>query len=749
MGKFSEDYNQFLAEYKSFKDISCGIEIDENKINSKLFGFQNFIVRWALQRGKAAVFASTGLGKTIIQSEWARHVSLHTAGRVLIVAPLCVSHQTCREAKKFDIDIKYIRHPEDSDNPIVITNYEMLDVFDLSKFQGIVLDESSILKSTYGSTKQKIIEMSQHVPYRLSATATPSPNDYMELGNQSEFLGILSSSEMLATFFTHDGGETSKWRLKGHGVKKFWEWLSTWAIMIRTPSDLGSQFECEDEQFKLPPIQYHHHVVEQSNLADGRLFNTEAKTLSERREAQSNTINDRCLLASKIANSDKNSNWLIWCNRNKESELLTKYIDNANQVTGAMSQIQKEGVINGFTNGDDRVLVSKPTICGFGMNWQHCSNMVFVGLNDSFEQYYQAVRRCWRFGQKETVHVHIISADTEGAVVENIKRKEKQFDQMQFEMLKFMREIQHKKTMNSKREVASMSTGIEKNENFKLYLGDCVEVTNQFSSDSIDYTIFSPPFSSLYTYSNSERDMGNCKDDDEFMQHFSFLVAQLYRITKPGRLISFHCMNLPCTKQWNGFIGIRDFRGELIRLFQSKGFIFHSEVCIWKDPVTAMQRTKAIGLLYKQLKKDSALSRQGIPDYLVTVRKPGENQEPITKTPDGFPVSLWQNYASPVWMDINPSRTLQHRTARENDDERHICPLQLDVIERGIKLWSNPGDTVFTPFAGIGSEMYIALLLDRKAVGVELKKSYWELARKNCISATNFSTQESLLEMVL
>jgi hypothetical protein len=258
-----------------------------------------------------------------------------------------------------------------------------------------------------------------------------------------------------------------------------------------------------------------------------------------------------------------------------------------------------------------------------------------------------------------------------------------------------------------------------------------VEVVREIPTDSIHYTIFSPPFASLYTYSASDRDMGNCKDQAEFLAHFSFLVQELYRVTMPGRLVSFHAMNLPTSKTHHGYIGLRDFRGDLIRLFEDKGWIFHSEVCIWKDPVTAMQRTKALGLLYKQLKKDSAMSRQGIPDYLVTMRKPGENPQRVTHTEQSFPVGVWQNYASPVWMDINPSDTLQFRSAREHEDERHICPLQLQVIQRGIELWSNPGDTVLSPFAGIGSEGYVALQNGRKFIGVELKRSYWETACEN------------------
>ncbi len=284
----------------------------------------------------------------------------------------------------------------------------------------------------------------------------------------------------------------------------------------------------------------------------------------------------------------------------------------------------------------------------------------------------------------------------------------------------------------------------EVTDRFSIYNGDCVELIRGLPDNSIHYSIFSPPFASLYTYSASMRDMGNCRDHAEFFEHYAFLARELHRVIKPGRLVSAHCMLLPTSKSRDGFIGLTDFRGDLIRAMQSVGFIFHSEVVIWKDPVTAMQRTKALGLLHKQIKRDSCMSRQGVPDYVVTFRKDGENPEPVSHTNETFPVQLWQQYASPVWMDINPSDTLQYRSARENDDERHICPLQLEVIRRCLKLWSNPGDTVLSPFAGIGSEGVVSLEEGRRFVGLELKRSYYEQAARNLAAAATGADEPDL-----
>lgn len=725
------DYDSFIKT-KEFQDVQSGFE--PGAINPNLFDFQEAITRWALRRGRAAIFANTGMGKTAMQMAWADAVVDHTGKPVLVVAPLAVAKQSVAEARKFDIAAQYVREqPSDVAAEILVTNYEMLDKFDLTKFAGIVLDESSIIKNRDGKTRKQIIESCQRIPYRLSCTATPSPNDYMELGNQAEFLGVMGMNEMLAMFFTHDGGDTSKWRLKGHGERKFWEWMATWAVTITKPSDIGFS----DEGYDLPPLNMHEHMVA-SPVSEDSLLVDIAQTLTERRKAKKDTMQSRVAEVAKLCNGNDDQ-WLVWCHTNDESAALKAAIDGAVEVKGSDSIDHKETAMEGFTTGDVRVLVSKPSICGFGMNWQHCRDMAFVGLDDSYEQMYQAIRRCWRFGQAQPVNVHIVSAEALGAIRANIHRKEKQMEQMQLSMVDHMRDAMQKEIKGTSMIKDDYERQVYEGDGFTVHNADCVHLAREIPDDSIGYTIFSPPFASLYTYSNSDYDMGNAKNDSQFYEQFRFLVREMYRITMPGRLLSFHCMNLPTSKQNDGYIGIRDFRGDLIKMFQDEGWIYHSEVCIWKDPVTAMQRTKALGLLHKTIRKDSAMSRQGIPDFLVTMRKPGENPEPISHTHEDFPVQLWQKYASPVWMDINPSRTLNYREGRDEDDERHICPLQLDVIERGLALWSKPGDLVFSPFTGIGSEGYCAVKTGRKFIGSELKTSYYELAIRNIAEAHNLT----------
>ena len=723
-------YEKFL-ESKLFSPPAAGLE-PKGDLNTKLYPFQADLVRWALRRGRAALFCDCGLGKTPMQLEWARHVP----GRVLILAPLAVAKQTIREADKFGIDgIEYARDGSESEADIVITNYEMLEHFDPSEFNGIVLDESSILKSYDGKTRTQIIQSFRDTPYRLACTATPAPNDYLELGNHSEFLGLMDRWTMRSMFFVHDSqmhgpghhsGDVRNYRLKKHGEDMFWEWVCSWAVMMRTPSDLGY----DDDGFNLPPIHYLPHEINSDEATPGFLFPMAASTLHERIAARSATTGQRLQKAIELVNGDSEQ-WIVWCGLNKESNAANRAIDGAVEVAGSDSIDHKENTLLAFAAGDVRVLVTKPSIAGFGMNFQNCKNVLFLGISDSWETYYQAVRRCWRFGQDQEVNVHVITADIEGKVVANIQKKETAAIDMHRRITKAM-SIKSKKEIAGDTEKAEIyHTGVAEGEGWKLHLGDSVEVMKSIPSDSLDYSVFSPPFMSLFIYSDSPRDVGNSKDDVKFFEHLGMIYTELLRAMKPGRLVSVHTSDIPRTLNWDGFMGIRDFRGEMIRVMESIGFNYHAGTAIWKNPVVEMQRTKALGLLYKQLRKDSTRSRMGTADYISTFRKPGDNATPVEHTEESFPLDQWQQWASPVWMDINQSNTIQKRSAREAKDEKHVCPLQLDVIERCIRIWSNPGDLVFSPFAGIGSEGYVALQHGRRFLGVELKESYWKQAKAN------------------
>lgn len=413
-------YETFLR-HKEITVPFSGINIDQADISLKLFDFQRDIVLWALKKGKAAIFAGTGLGKTLMQLEWAKHIG----GTVLILAPLAVSKQTISEGEKFDIAVNHCNSQEDViDSGINITNYERMDRFDFSKFRGIVLDESSILKAQSGKIRSQLIEYCRQIPYRLACTATPAPNDLMELCNHSEFLGVMSSNEMLATFFVHDGGDTSKWRLKRHAVHDFWRWVASWSVMLTNPADLGY----DGSRYNLPPLHISQHTVHTEKQPE-TLFAVEALTLQERQQARRDSVQDRARECAALVNADTDQ-WLVWCNLNSEADALKALIPGAVEISGSDKPEVKEQAAVDFAAGKIRVLISKPLIFGMGLNFQRCHKMAFVGLSDSFEQYYQSVRRCWRFGQETPVDVRIITADTEGAVVENIQRKEKQFEEM-------------------------------------------------------------------------------------------------------------------------------------------------------------------------------------------------------------------------------------------------------------------------------------------------------------------------------
>jgi DNA modification methylase len=722
--KNMQDYDQFISA-KTKRQRNLGF--DPLPFTAPLFDWQKEIVSWAIKKGRCALFEDCGLGKTAQQLEWAHQVCQHTGGSVLILTPLAVAAQTQREAVKFGIPSSIAKDAKEITGPgIWITNYEKMDKFEPETFAGVVLDESSILKSFTGKTRQDLTSAFSNTPYRLACTATPSPNDYTELGQHAEFLGVCSPAQMLATYFINDTFNTGDWRLKKHAEGEFWRWLASWAACVSKPSDIGFP----DDGYILPPLRMKTITVDVDESTDTgedlfRIATLSATTMHT--EMRLTTPARADALAALVNQSDES--WIVWCNTNAEADALVERIPDAVEVRGSHSNEFKTKAMADFSEGRSRIIISKPSICGFGLNWQHCRNVAFVGLSYSFEDFYQALRRSYRFGQTREVNAVIVQAKTEGAILRAIESKISQHKKMQENMKKAANELRFAKseTLTAKKDIQTFS-----GEGWTVHHGDCVRVAREkIESHSIGFSIFSPPFADLFTYSNDPQDMGNCSSMSEFMEHFAILISEIRRIMKPGREVAVHCVDLLSTKWKHGSIQFQDFSGEIIRAFWKEGFLFHSRICIWKSPVTEMQRTKAHGLLYKTLKADSSDSRVGCADYLLVFRAPGECIDPVTKDPAKYPVSWWQEVASPVWMTVDQGRVLNGEVARDNADEKHICPLQLDVCDRAIELWSNPGDLVFSPFTGIGSEGFSALGLSRQFVGSELKKSYADQAVSN------------------
>lgn len=951
------DYKDFLAgKLQTVK--ASGFAVDPDELNPKLFKFQHDTVIWATKLGKAALFLECGMGKTFIQLEWARLVVKHTGGKVLILAPLAVAGQTVLEGEKFGEPVKHVQTPEEiGDANIVITNYERLHLFDAAQFKGVVLDESSILKAFMGKTKRAILETFKDTPYKLACTATPAPNDHLELGNHAAFLDVMEANEMISRWFVNDTMEAGNYRLKKHAAKDFWRWLTSWAVCLSKPGDLGAQYDMPS--FDLPKLNMIEHRLSAAQesidraWAEGRLMPDDSPSSTGmhkvKRESLSlrvansvqivynkwatdlisnsgelawfgnqNTTKPESVSITTIPNSEKKSNhnselqkpilnicetttqtiknaskntrkipltknekmqrdvsamqttlnsesnvnllqenaikqqssmdtydtnsvstltslseysnlkmdvvqyvaqylqtkqiddfmlttimkqaqsegysvqavtwvleglktasnclesllnislstleqFVIWCDTDYEQKALeAAFGDYAISIYGSLSNDEKVTRIFDWLNFKAPILISKPSILGYGMNFQQCSNQILVGVSYSFEKFYQAIRRSYRFGQMNPVNIHLIYAETEGNIMTILKHKQEEFKLMQAEMNAAMsahglfRDTKHATLQDVKQQAA---TG----DNWTVYLGDCVTVSAQLPTNSVDFGIHSPPFSNLYIYSDAEADMGNSADDNEFFTHYQFLIKEMLRITKPGRLCAVHCKDLPAYMNRDGAAGLRDFPGDIVRAFESAKldndtdtrWQYHSRVTIWKDPVIEMQRTKNHGLLHKNFVSTADAVRQGMPDYLLVFRKwPLGGGVPVTQkrvigdyigteppqvaklehgrrsVDSNYSIAVWQKYASPVWFDIDQTNVLNYQQAREGEDEKHICPLQLDVIARSVDLWSNKGETVFSPFSGIGSEGYESVRLGRKYIGIELKESYWKTSQK-------------------
>lgn len=728
----ADQYQEFLKSKRLYVADS-GINVEPEQLNPLLFGFQRDLTRWALRKGRAAIFADTGLGKTFMQVEFARL----TGTRALIVAPLSVARQTVREAPKLGVAVHYTRSGDDLSDGVNITNYEMVAEFDPADFGCVVLDESSILKSLAGKTRQLLTDMFSDTPYRLCCTATPAPNDIVEIGNHAEFLGIMTAVEMQSQFFTHDD---SGWRLKKHGRDGFYRWLASWGMSIRKPSDLGY----DDDGYNLPPLNVEPVYVSVDYSPDDQLFFTGMNGVSDRIAVRRETAEDRVHKTAEMVNASTDQ-WIVWCGLNSEADMVTKLIPDAVNVQGSDSIEHKISSIEAFQDGEIRVLVTKAKIAGMGMNFQNCHNMAFVGLSDSWEQYYQCIRRCYRFGQQHQVNAMVVLADIEDEIYANIMRKEENARIMADELIGNIQQFERSEIDGAFVNGWEYGTDDTSGANWRLLLGDSAERLAELADDSIDLSVFSPPFRSLYTYSPTERDLGNSHSKEEFHEHFAYIIEQLYRATKPGRICAVHVADVPAMLVRDGYIGMHDFSGDVIKQFQAWGWIWDARIPIDKNQQAQSIRTHSKGLTMTQMKKDRSWLRPALPDYILKFRKPGDNPVPVA---GGMSGDEWIELANPTWPNetdraaewgawatwygIHESDTLQGwQSARANDDERHICPLQLGTIERCIRLWTNPGEVVLDPFNGIGSTGDQAIRFGRKYIGIELKPEYYQVAVRN------------------
>lgn len=729
----STQYETFLKT-KRLVVKSVGQHVNLEDMHPSLFPFQKALVQWACRKGRAATFADTGLGKTRQQLEAARLLGVPA----LIVAPLAVVKQTIREADKIGIDVTYSREGV-QEGDITITNYEQAYKFDPAQFGTVVLDESSILKSLHGAIKDSLTDQFKHTPYRLCYTATPAPNDIVELAQHAEFLGILTRQDMLSTFFVHSkdlnrGGASSTdgWTLKSHARAPFFRWLASWGMSVRQPSDIG---DFDDTPYQLPPLEYIQHYVDYEFIPEGQMFSANLNGVGDYAKVRRNTLDLRVAQAAELVNSSDEA-WIVWCGLNDESDALTRAIPDAKAIAGNMSAEDKADLIDAFQQDQYRVLVTKSSIAGMGINLQNVHNQLFCGMNYSYEQFYQSYRRSHRFGQQYPVKLHIVVSKAESGILQTVKRKQKEAERMSDELIAAVKEGQLEELSAAEANKFVYSEDTFTSDKYTLMLGDSCKRLAELEDSSIDFSIFSPPFSAIYSYSPTEQDLSNSRGMEEFFAHFKFIIDELYRVVKPGRNIAVHLMQLPATKTYHGFTGMIDFHGAIVQAFTAAGFHFYGEAVIQKNPQVQAIRTKKINLLFKTQKKDSTLLAPGIPDYLVIFKKPGENLVPVTPIANGeMTEDDWISWAHPIWTDIRETETLNVAVAKENPDEKHVSALQLEVIRRAVIMYTNPGELVLDPFGGVGSTGYVAVQEGRKATMIELKPSYYRVMKNNMHNA--------------
>jgi len=789
------DYQEFLAQ-KQVKDEGNGFEVSRNDLNPMLYQWQADITLWSLRKGRVLLGLDCGLGKGPIQLELLKQTGLYTNKASIMFAPPGVKLQFAYEAEKFGYDINIVAEEEEIVNGINITNYERLmkkeriklyekDIyfsywqeynpvetkrtneyiqverfrFLPAQFSAISLDEASILKHYGAKTRERLTEFAKNIPFRFCATATPAPNDHMELINYVDFLGIMNGKQCRANYFIQDGNSSNQYRIKRTVWHKWWKFVAEWAVIIRSPADLGY----DATGYILPELKQEYHILKDTNPGKNALIPMPAKGLQEVNRVKRLSVKQRCEKAAEIINS-KNGHKLIYVRRNDEGIMLQKMIPGSIEVAGRHDEDIKEKRLIGFANGEFPILITKPEIGGFGLNLQaYCNHVISVNVNYSNEEMYQYERRVWRYQQEKPVQHDIIAMDTESDVLNALKRKQKQSDSLYDEIIQHMdiHELQQEKI---RKEEMDYKTDVYKSEFWTLMLGDSAERIDELDDHSIDCVVTSVPFPAMYAYMSSQRDIGNYNTSEELIEHMKHIWQGLYPKMKPGRIIHIHLAQGVAHLNREGYIGGWDFMGPVIKMMQECGYHWDHTWTVEKDPQTERARSNTLGLTQKTLFKDAVHMRPSVSDYVLKFYV-GQNEEPVHAllahpdiqgnydAPDGWiTLDMWINWASGVWykhrkgmkwwegIDVtNVCGSLRKKgrqgfgvkDGRGKDDEAHLCELQLDVIERCIALHTNPGDLVFDPFSGIGSTGFQALQMGRRYLGIELKDSYYYTAIKN------------------
>lgn len=756
---FDSSYTDFLKS-KRLIAKDAGFTVDRDVMADwPLYDFQKDIVVWAVKKGRASVFADVGLGKTRIQIAWAKLINQPT----LIFAPLFVVHQTIEEAKVLGVDVRYAKSAADVDltqTLFWITNYQRLDKFDPSVFNSVILDESSLLKAFSGITKKALVSLFKDTHYKLCCTATPAPNDLIEIGNHAEFLNVMSSRLMTASFFTHDSKEKipgeGKYRLKKHSVEKFYEWFSSWAVALRKPSDLGYS----DEHYQLPPLNITVHTVKThytpKNMLPG--IGTQVVSATEANKVRRATIADRAEIVREIVNPSLEQ-WVIWTGLNDEDTALMPLIEGAVRVYGGTETDDQVEKFEAFKSQQAKVLITKDSIAGAGVNMQFAHNMFFFGIDYSWEGFYQAMGRMYRHGQVNPVNVHVVVSEQEQSIYDRIQVKGLEAKKMIHDLIEKSKTAMTQSLHQQDAEDSFTYETAEaqsKSGKWAMWKGDSCERMKEIVSDSIHMSIYSPPFgSTLFIYSNTERDLGNCTDNDQFMTQYRYIIDEMYRITMPGRLSCVHIQDIKLYGNRDGVRGIDPLSDQIIQEHLKAGWIFRSRVTIDKDPQLVATRNHDNDLLFVTGKRDSTDLAPQNTDYLLVFRKPGDNLIPV-RPYEVNPLTgrqemtedEWIRNAHAVWYDIRETDTLNTAVAKASTDEKHLCALQLPLIERAVKMWSNPGETIFSPFGGIGSEPYIAVKTGRKGFAIELNPNYFRVACKNLQTAETKYSGRTLFDLL-